>query len=301
MKTSAWTAQQLPDMTGRTVVVTGANSGLGLVTARETARAGAHVVLAVRDTARGEAAAATLPGSTEVRRLDLADLASVRSFAEEWNGPLDVLINNAGVMAIPERRTADGFEMQIGTNHLGHFALTNLLLPHITDRVVTVSSAMHRGARIAFDDLNSRGGYSRWRAYGQSKLANLLFTAELNRRLEAAGSSVTAHAAHPGYAATNLQSHAASKLEKAVMAIGNRLFAQRDEMGALPTLYAATQPLPGNSYTGPGGLMESRGYPASAGRSSAAGNARDAERLWGLSESLTGVAFPLTSTATGRA
>ncbi|WP_314176280.1 oxidoreductase [Streptomyces winkii] len=301
MATSAWTAQQLPDLSGRTVVVTGANSGLGLVTARETARAGAHVVFAVRDTARGEAAASTVHGSTEVRRLDLADLASVRAFAGEWQGTLDILINNAGVMAIPERRTADGFEMQIGTNHLGHFALTNLLLPHITGRVVTVSSGMHRMGRIAFDDINSRSGYSRWRAYGQSKLANLLFTAELARRLESAGSGVTAHAAHPGYAATNLQGHTPNKLEKAFMGIGNRLFAQRDEMGALPTLYAATQPLQSGSYTGPDGFMEGRGHPGPAGRSAAAQNVRDAERLWTLSERLTGVAFPLTSTASGRA
>ncbi|WP_055487954.1 oxidoreductase [Streptomyces sp. WMMB 322] len=301
MTTSRWTAQQLPDLSGRTVVVTGANSGLGLVTAREAARAGAHVVLAVRDTARGEAAASTLRGSTEVRRLDLADLASVRAFAENWQGTLDVLVNNAGVMAIPERRTADGFEMQLGTNHLGHFALTNLLLPHISGRVVTVSSVAHRTGRIAFDDLNSHGGYNRWRAYGQSKLANLLFTAELARRLESVASQVTAHAAHPGYSATNLQGHTTNKAEKAFMAVANRLVAQRDEMGALPTLYAATQPLPSGSYTGPGGFMESRGHPAPARRSAAAKNARDAERLWGLSESLTGVAFPLTSAPSGRA
>ncbi|OEV09065.1 oxidoreductase [Streptomyces nanshensis] len=300
MKTTPWTAQQLPDLTGRTVVVTGANSGLGLVTARETARAGAHVVFAVRDTARGDTAAATVHGSTEVRRLDLADLASVRAFAEEWQGEIDILINNAGVMAIPERRTADGFEMQIGTNHIGHFALTNLLLPHITGRVVTVSSFAHRSGRIAFDDLNSRSKYSRWGAYGQSKLANLLFTAELARRLEAVGSPVTAHAAHPGYAATNLQSHSGSTVENAFMAVANRLVAQSDTMGALPTLYAATQPLPSGSYTGPGRLMESRGHPAPARRSAAARNTRDAERLWSLTESLSGVAFPLTSAAPGK-
>ncbi|RAJ58952.1 NAD(P)-dependent dehydrogenase (short-subunit alcohol dehydrogenase family) [Streptomyces sp. Amel2xB2] len=300
MKTTPWTAQQLPDLTGRTVVVTGANSGLGLVTARETARAGAHVVFAVRDTARGDTAAATVHGSTEVRRLDLADLASVRAFAEKWQGGLDILINNAGVMAIPERRTTDGFEMQIGTNHIGHFALTNLLLPHITGRVVTVSSFAHRSGRIAFDDLNSRSKYSRWGAYGQSKLANLLFTAELARRLEAVGSPVTAHAAHPGYAATNLQSHSGSKVENAFMAVANRLVAQSDTMGALPTLYAATQPLPSGSYTGPGRLMESRGHPAPARRSAAARNMRDAERLWSLTESLSGVAFPLTSAAPGK-
>jgi NAD(P)-dependent dehydrogenase (short-subunit alcohol dehydrogenase family) len=292
-KTPPWTAAQLPDLSGRTIVVTGANSGLGLVTAREAARAGARVVLAVRDTARGRDAAATIPGSTEVRRLDLADLASVRAFAEEWQGALDVLVNNAGVMALPLRRTADGFEMQIGTNHLGHFALTNLLLPHVTGRVVTVSSGMHRMGRISFDDLNSHARYSRWRAYGQSKLANLLFTAELSRRLEAAGSPVTAHAAHPGYAATNLQSHTSNAVERLFMGLANRTVAQPDEMGALPTLYAATQPLPSGSYTGPGGFMESRGHPAPAGRSAAARDMRDAERLWGLSERLTGVAFPL--------
>jgi NAD(P)-dependent dehydrogenase (short-subunit alcohol dehydrogenase family) len=299
MNTSAWTAQQLPDMAGKTVVVTGANSGLGLITARELAQAGAHVVFAVRDTTRGEAAASTVRGSTEVRRLDLADLASVRAFADQWHGrPIDILINNAGVMAIPERRTADGFEMQIGTNHLGHFALTNLLLPHLTGRVVSVASTAHRMGRIAFDDLNSRKGYGRWRAYGQSKLANLLFIHELARRLAEAGSQVTAHASHPGYAATNLQGHTTNKVEKAAMAVTNRLVAQRDEMGALPSLYAATQPLSSGSYTGPGGLMESRGYPAPAKKSAAAGNADDAKRLWTLSEELTHVNFPLAPAGT---
>lgn len=202
-----WTAADLPSQAGRTVVVTGATSGLGAVTARELARAGAHVVLAVRDTARGERLAATLTGSVEVRPLDLADLSSVRAFAAGWDRPLDVLVNNAGVMAIPEARTADGFEMQLGTNHLGPFALTNLLLPHLTDRVVTVASNAHRrpGVDIDFDDINSERDYSPWRAYQQSKLANLLFTRELQRRLSDAGSPVTAHAVHPGYAATNLQ------------------------------------------------------------------------------------------------
>ncbi|WP_181764577.1 oxidoreductase [Streptomyces albidus (ex Kaewkla and Franco 2022)] len=293
MNTPAWTAQELPDLSGRTVVVTGANSGLGLVTARELAGAGAHVVLAVRDVTRGETAASTVRGSTEVRRLDLADLASVRAFAEQWQGPIDILINNAGVMAIPERRTADGFEMQIGTNHLGHFALTNLLLPHITGRVVSVASSAHRFGRISFDDLNSRKGYGRWRAYGQSKLANLLFVLELSRRLEDAGTQIGAHAAHPGYAATNLQGHTTNKAEKAVMAVANRLVAQRDDMGALPTLFAATQQLPGASYTGPGGPMESRGHPAPAAKSAAARDADAARRLWTLSEELTGVTFPL--------
>jgi NAD(P)-dependent dehydrogenase (short-subunit alcohol dehydrogenase family) len=293
-----WTAQDLPSLDGRTFVVTGANSGIGRVAARELARAGARVVLAVRDTAKGRAAAAEMTGAVEVRALDLADLASIRAFAEAWQDGLDVLINNAGVMATPETRTKDGFELQIGTNHLGHFALTNLLLPRIGDRVVTVSSGMHRTGKIRLDDLNwERGGYSRWGAYGQSKLANLLFTSELQRRLEGAGSTVRAVAAHPGYAATNLQSHSGSFIQNAFMAIGNRVFAQSDEMGALPTLYAATQDIPGDSYVGPDGFQEQRGHPKLVDRSAAARDRTTAERLWELSEELTGVRFPLAPTA----
>ena len=222
--TRRWTAADLPDLNGSTVVVTGANSGLGLVTARELARAGAHVVMAVRDEARGRAAAASIVGSYEVRRLDLADLSSVRTFAAEWTGDLDILINNAGVMAVPSARTVDKFEMQFGTNHLGHFALTNLLLPSITDRVVTVSSMAHRMGRIVLDDLNwERRRYQSWAAYGQSKLANLLFTLELERRLTAAGSAVRAVAAHPGYAATNLQSHTGNAVTSAMMAVAEHV------------------------------------------------------------------------------
>src|SRR4051812_15750698 len=177
MASDRWTADDLPKLDGRTFVVTGANSGIGRMAARELARAGARVVLAVRDTSKGEEAADSMPGSVEVRRLDLADLASVRDFAGSWDGPLDVLVNNAGVMAVPESQTKDGFEMQIGTNHLGPFALTNLLLPNITDRVVTVSSGAHRIGGLDLDDLNwNSRGYQRWRAYGQSKLSNLLFT-----------------------------------------------------------------------------------------------------------------------------
>src|SRR3954452_4328570 len=294
MTSSQWTADDLPGLSGRTFVVTGANSGIGLAAARALGRAGAHVVLAVRDLSRGRDAAASIEGSTDVRRLDLADLASVHAFADAWDGGLDVLINNAGVMAVPERRTKDGFELQIGTNHLGHFALTNLLLPRVTDRVVTVSSTAHRMGAIRLDDLNwERGGYQRWRAYGQSKLANLLFTAELQRRLEAAGSSVRAVAAHPGYAATNLQQHTGNLLQNAVMWVSNHVIAQSDEMGALPTLYAATQDIPGDSFVGPDGFQEQRGHPQLVGRSGAAKDGETAERLWELSEQLTSVTFPL--------
>jgi NAD(P)-dependent dehydrogenase (short-subunit alcohol dehydrogenase family) len=296
MSTHKWTAADLPTLDGRTVVITGANSGIGLVAARALGRAGARVVLAVRDTAKGEQAAATIDGDSEFRRLDLADLASIRAFADGWEGDLDVLINNAGVMATPERRTADGFELQIGTNHLGHFALTNLLLPRITDRVVTVSSGAHRMGRLRLDDLNwKRGGYQRWPAYGQSKLANLLFTLELQRRLSEVGSSVRALAAHPGYAATNLQQHTESRLQDGLMAIGNRVLAQSDAMGALPTLFAATQDVPGASYVGPDGFAEQRGHPTLVGRSAAASDPEGAAALWTLSEELTGVRFPLAA------
>jgi NAD(P)-dependent dehydrogenase (short-subunit alcohol dehydrogenase family) len=294
MSNSKWTAADLPRQDGRTFVVTGANSGIGLVAARELGGAGARVVLAVRDTAKGEQAAASIDGETEVRRLDLADLGSVRAFADSWQGALDVLVNNAGVMAVPEQRTKDGFEMQIGTNHLGHFALTNLLLPHLTDRVVTVSSGAHRMGSINLDDLNwERRNYSRWPAYGQSKLANLLFTLELQRRLGEADSGLRAVAAHPGYAATNLQSRTGSWLQNGFMAIANTLVAQSEEMGALPTLFAASQDIPGNSYVGPDRFMEQRGHPKLVGRSGAAQDADVAKRLWTLSEELTGVNFGL--------
>jgi len=290
----SFSAADLPAMAGRTVVVTGANSGIGRVAARELARAGARVVLAVRDVAKGEEAAATFDGDAEVRRLDLADLASVRAFADGWSGELDVLVNNAGIMAVPEGRTKDGFELQIGTNHLGHFALTNLLLPHVTGRVVTVASTAHRVGRIDLDDLNwERRRYQRWGAYGQSKLANLLFTLELQRRLGEAGSPVIAVASHPGYAATNLQLRSRNLLQEAVMRVGNLVVAQSDEQGALTTLYAATQDVPPGGYVGPGGLQEMRGSPVLVGRSAAASDEETARRLWALSEQLTGVGFPL--------
>ncbi|GAQ58698.1 oxidoreductase [Streptomyces acidiscabies] len=291
---SKWNVDRMPDLSGRTVVVTGANSGIGLTASRALAGAGAHVVLAVRDVERGQAAASGLNGSTEVRRLDLADLGSVRDFARDWEArPLHVLINNAGVMAIPEARTADGFEMQFGTNHLGHFALTNLLLPYVEDRVVSLASGAHRAGRIAFDDVNLTSGYTPVRAYAQSKLANLLFTLELQRRLTAANSSVRALAAHPGWSATNLQSHHGNALVRGAMAVGNRFFAQSDRAGALPTLYAATQDLPGASYVGPDGFGEMRGAPTLVGRTGAASDAEAARRLWTLSEEMTGVEFPV--------
>ncbi len=289
-------------MTGKTVIVTGASSGIGQAAARALAGAGAHVVLAVRDTEKGRAAAAAMPGVTEVREVDLASLESVRAFAAGTDGSIDLLINNAGVMGTPLTRTADGFELQFGTNHLGHFALTNLLLPRITGRVVTVSSGVHRIGSIDFDDLNAeRKPYRPWRAYGQSKLANLLFTAELARRLTAAGSSVLATAAHPGYAATNLQFHSQRGPVDVLFKIGNRLVAQDQDGGALPTLYAAVADVPGNSFAGPGGFMEQRGAPKLVGRSAAAQDAEVARRLWQVSEQLTGVQFPLEAAAGGQA
>jgi len=291
--TSRWTAADLPSQSGRTVVVTGANSGLGLATSRELARAGAHVVLAVRDVARGEQAAAGLQGDVEVRQLDLADLASVRAFAGAWTGDVDVLVNNAGIMMVPPGRTADGFELQFGTNHLGHFALTNLLLPHVTDRVVTVSSGMHRQGHIELGDLNwERRRYNPTGAYGQSKLANLLFSLELQRRLTEAGSRVRSLAAHPGYAATNLQGRSQNQLLDTAMKLGNLVLAQPDSRGALPTLAAATRDLPGGSYLGPDGFQEMRGFPTLVGRTPEASDPDLARRLWDASARLTGADFP---------
>jgi NAD(P)-dependent dehydrogenase (short-subunit alcohol dehydrogenase family) len=286
-----WTAADIPDQSGRTVVVTGANSGLGAVIAGELARAGARVIVACRDTAKGQVAADAMPGRTEVRPLDLADITSVRAFAAGL-GEIDVLVNNAGVMATPLGRTKEGFELQIGTNHLGHFALTGLVLDRVADRVVTMSSGAHRMGRIDLGDLNwEQRKYKRWAAYGQSKLANLLFTYELQRRLDSAGSSRKAFAAHPGYAATNLQSHTDS-IQDAVMAVGNRLVAQSAQMGALPALYAATQPgLPGGSYLGPDGFAEQRGYPKVVRSSSRSYDLATASGLWSLSEILTGVTY----------
>ncbi|EPQ78170.1 oxidoreductase [Mycobacterium marinum] len=289
-----WTAADLPSFTGRTVIVTGANSGLGAVTARELARHGARVILAVRNTSKGEAAAQQMTGPNagpvEVRRLDLQDLSSVREFAAGVDKS-DLLINNAGIMATPYSLTADGFESQIGTNHLGHFALTNLLLPKLTDRVVTVSSMAHWTGRINLADLNYQSRrYSPWLAYGQSKLANLLFTSELQKRLDAAGSPLRALAAHPGFSHTNLQGASGRKLGDAVVSFGTRLIATDADFGARQTLYAASQDLPGNTYVGP--RFGYVGPTRSVGRSRRAKNAVTAATLWELSEQLTGAEFP---------
>lgn len=291
---TAWTTADIPPQQGRTAVVTGANSGLGLATARALVHAGARVVLAVRDVAKGEAVAAELGGAASVRRLDLADLTSVREFAAGIEDPVDVLVNNAGLMAVPRGRTADGFETQIGTNYLGHFALTGLLLDRITDRVVTLSSLAHGFGRIRLDDLNFEAGrYERWLAYGQSKLACLMFAYELEYRFTAAGSPLRSMAAHPGFASTNLQGRTES-FQDGPVAFVTRLFGQSGEDGALPTLYAATVPdLPGGMYIGPDGVGEVRGHPRPVG-SSAASHDRDVRReLWDLSEELTEVGFPV--------
>jgi NAD(P)-dependent dehydrogenase (short-subunit alcohol dehydrogenase family) len=297
-----WNLGNIPDQAGRTAVVTGANSGLGLVTARELARSGARVVLACRNLDKGHTAideirAAVPDAQVQLEELDLASLESVRGFAERFKAThdgLDLLVNNAGVMAPPRRRTANGFELQFGTNHLGHFLLTALLLEAMEGRddarVVTLSSTAHRFGRIAFGNLGGDRRYFRWRAYGQSKLANLLFMLELDRRLRAKGSTVKSLGAHPGYAATNLQSAAPPLIDRLVMKVSNAVAAQSDEMGALPTLYAATKPgLEGGTYVGPDGPGEQRGYPTIVQPSGAARDEDSARRLWQVSEELTGV------------
>ncbi|MGI8589906.1 MAG: oxidoreductase [Nakamurella sp.] len=287
----SWTVDWLPDLTGRTAVVTGASSGLGQATAGALAGAGAHVVLAVRDTVKGARVANALPGSTEVRALELGDLASVRAFAAQWSGDIDLLINNAGIMAVPQGRTVDGFELQIGTNHLGHFALTNLLLPHLTGRVVTVSSGLARLGRLDPADLNwDKRPYKPMRAYATSKLANLLFTTELQRRLTWAGSEVRAMAAHPGVAATSLDRHIGG-LQSAITTFGYRFIAQKKlEYGALPTLFAAVEDVPGDSYVGPDGRKGK--LPKIDHRSKISADPQLAIELWNVSAELTGTTQP---------
>ena len=307
-----WTSEQIPDQSGRIAIVTGANSGLGLSTARELARHGARVVLACRNMEKGAAALGAIesavPGAqVELAELDLGSLASVEAFAGSFRaGPgadgLDLIVNNAGVMAPPRRETADGFELQIGTNLLGHFALTGRLIGLMEGRedarVVTLSSNAHKMGRIDFDDLQRERGYRRWSAYGQSKLADLMFALELDRRLRAAGSSIRSVAAHPGYAATNLQTAAAPVVDRIVMRLTNIVMAQSADMGALPSLYAATSPgLEGGSYVGPDGIGEFRGHPHVVSPNRAARDEQVAARLWDVSEELTGVRFELGAAA----
>jgi NAD(P)-dependent dehydrogenase (short-subunit alcohol dehydrogenase family) len=305
-----WTAADMPDLTGTNAVVTGANSGIGFVAARELARHGAHVVLACRSQVKGEQAIADIRravdgASVALGDLDLADLASVRAFAADL--PLDqvhLLVNNAGIMAIPRSTTADGFETQFGTNHLGHFALTGLLLPRLLAagakgdtpaRVTTLSSGAHKIGKIQFDDLQGERRYFRWAAYAQSKLANLMFALELQRRASAADASLVSTAAHPGYTATNLQTASAhitgNVLEEKANLLMNKVVAQDVERGALPTLYAATGNLPGGAYVGPDGIGELHGYPKLVLPTSRAADEATAARLWDVSQELTGVTY----------
>ena len=295
-----WTTDNVPGQQGRLAVVTGANTGLGFETAQVLAARGASVVLAVRNIEKGKQAAtriaAAAPGATvTVQELDLSSLDSVRAAAAELRAghpTIDLLICNAGVMYPPKQTTHDGFELQFGTNHLGHFALTGLLLEQMLpvpgSRVVTVSSVGHRiRARVNFDDLQWERSYSRVRAYGQSKLANLLFTYELQRRLSGAGTTI-AVAAHPGFAATELMRHTP------MAAVVTPLFSQNAAMGALPVLRAATDPgVLGGQYYGPGGFLGLRGYPELAASSRRSHDAAVQRRLWAVSEDLTGVAFPV--------
>lgn len=296
---SRFSLADLPDLTGRTAVVTGSNSGIGVVTARALAERGARVVLAVRDPEKGEAAAPTVAGPVQVRTLDLADLSSVRAFARGLPGQVDLLVNNAGLSLGPLSRTADGFELQFGTNHLGHFALTNLLLPRIRERVVTVASLGHRIGTLDFTDLQwQRRPYRPNAAYAQSKPANPLFAAELQRRLARAGSPVISTAAHPGLSSTSLlRAERKPSLGFRVEKFPVGLVAQSAEEGALPTLYAATADLPGDSYAGPGRLWGVRGAPTLVGRSARARDGSAARRLWDVSEDLTGTRFPLGALA----
>jgi NAD(P)-dependent dehydrogenase (short-subunit alcohol dehydrogenase family) len=300
-----WTTADLPRQDGKVVIVTGANSGLGFHAALELGRVGAEVILACRDSRRGQAALDRMLGEVpdgrfELRSLDLSDLGSVREFAADAPDRIDVLCNNAGVMATPYRTTTDGFELQFGTNYLGHFALTGLVLDRLlaagAPRVVTAGSNMHKMGKIPWDDLNSEQKYRKWSAYSNSKLANLMFAYELQRRSDAARAGLISAAAHPGWAATDLYHKGArvgnATLQEKVMTIPTRYFAQSSLDGALPTLYAATMPdvRPG-AYLGPSKRFETVGPPTFVKGSGAAGDEASARRLWDVSEQLTGVSY----------
>lgn len=305
---TAWTFDDIPDQSGRTAIVTGANTGLGLETARMLALKGARVVLACRNLDKGKAALARIEseqprGSVSLAELDLGDLDSVTAFAADFAAAherLDLLINNAGVMVPPLSRTKQGFELQFGTNHLGHFALTGRLMPLLLRtpdaRVVSVSSMAQRAGRINFDDLNwERRAYNKWGAYGQSKLANMIFALELQRRLVASGSQLRSIAAHPGYTATDLQR------TSGIARLMNPIFAMKPADGALPTLRAATDPAAaGGTYWGPSRFFEVSGPPAPARIPGPAQDEAVAARLWEVSEALTGVSFPLAAPTSGR-
>jgi NAD(P)-dependent dehydrogenase (short-subunit alcohol dehydrogenase family) len=293
-----WDATDIPDLTGKQFLITGGTSGIGKETARELARAGAHVTITARNPAKGAATVAEIARDrVDYKLLDLADLSSVRTFAKEFTSPIDVLILNAGVMATPFSLTKDKFEMQMGTNHLGHFALTGLLQKQIKHRVVAVSSQMHRTARIGnftINDLRNKakgiGAYNPWSAYAYSKLANLLFIHELERRQMRKNWNLEAVAAHPGYADTNLI--AGASVQDRAGALANAMFAQSAERGALPTLCAATYPgLYGASYIGPDGFLEMRGFPKLTRAAAIAYDQRLAKDLWSVSEELTGVTW----------
>lgn len=316
---SSWDSSRMPDCADRTVLVTGANSGLGFEATKAFARKGATVIMACRSTERGREAAADIKdgvgdtGATlNVRECDLASLGSIESFAagvaRDYDG-LDILCNNAGVMAIPRRETEDGFETQLGVNHLGHFALTGRLLGLLlagdtTSRIVTHSSGAHEMGRMDFDDLHREDSYGKWEAYGQSKLANLLFAYELQRRLEAAGADAISVACHPGYAATNLQyrgpKETGSRLRLGLVKAANAVLAQPAAKGCLPLLYAATAPdVAGGEFYGPGGLLNMRGSPERQASSDASYDEADAAELWRRSEALTDTTFEFEAAVGG--
>ncbi len=304
-----WTAAQIPDLTGKIVLITGANSGLGLESTRALSAKGAHVIMACRNADKAQSAVADIregvpSAALDVMSLDLSSLASVRSFASAVLSKykrIDVLLNNAGLMAVPYAKTADGFEMQFGTNHLGHFALTGLLFERLLAtpgaRVVNVASQAHKAGKMRWDDLAWEGSYSKWRAYGMSKLANLLFTYELARRVKSAGLAVLSTAAHPGYAATNLQ-HVGPELSGSrwigqLTRMANPVLGQPADMGALPQLYAAcAEDVQPGDYIGPDGWFAARGYPEKGDSNARSHNEDDAKKLWEVSERLTSVTFP---------